>query len=504
MEDSFRVYLPSNASMNTFPNNKPSDYQVELNPPLTFDGEWEVGVENVCYDSAIENEDVEEEMVLKSHFYEKQSMNDIFDFSFVLTDDGKWNYGWYRMKLDLKDVNNTELMLKALNALNADLLKDKNKKAFEFSTYKWRKHDLFKFHSYCSSLTVRFSAKLSLHLGFGHGVHVSGTSPNKGGLGREYQTKRLKESDLEVKFFDQNVVQCEKRFILKRRGENPFTLDELLEKWNATVGTEFGIMSKRVNKKFVIVANTKDKRAICLSDALQEAIRHYTAIIAGSTFFASRNYFCPHYAFFDEWWVDVYGDYVNKAPTLYREMKHTVSTQPRQYPTVEAFIKRINPYLAFHLKDMLRDNYDAAKHHISFTILDRRTVIRVGPQMECYLSDNLMKLFGFSQKKFTKSHTTSDDSPITLDKREQHLFIQSDLIAPISYGGQKEYILRDFIHDKDAKYGILEKRFNPIFYHPVIKQYIPNIAIKITNGLHERIHLTDTKTLITLIFRKAK
>ena len=93
---------------------------------------------------------------------------------------------------------------------------------------------------------------------------------------------------------------------------------------------------------------------------------------------------------------------------------------------------------------------------------------------------------------------------MTLDKREQHLYTQSDLIEPVSFGDRKEYIMRDFIHDKDGSYGIMEKLFEPILFHPVMKQTIPTISLRITNGLREAIHLRDTKTLITLIFRKAK
>ena len=124
--------------------------------------------------------------------------------------------------------------------------------------------------------------------------------------------------------------------------------------------------------------------------------------------------------------------------------------------------------------------------------------------MKIHLSHHFAKLFGFPYQTFTDTRTVSVESPITLDKREQHLYIQSDLIQAVSYGDRKEYIMRDFIHDKDGKYGIMEKLFEPILYHPVVKQTIPTISLRITNGLHETIHLRDTKTLVTLIFRKAK
>ena len=153
---------------------------------------------------------------------------------------------------------------------------------------------------------------------------------------------------------------------------------------------------------------------------------------------------------------------------------------------------------------MLRDKYDVKQHHVSFTIRSQRTILTLGSEMKVQLTEHFANLFGFAQKIFTDKVTASLESPMTLDKREQHLYIQSDLIEPVSFGDKKEYIMRDFIHDKDSSYGIMEKMFEPILYHPVVKQTIPPISLRITNGLRETIHLRDTKTLVTLIFRKAK
>ena len=67
--DSFRVYLPSNASMNLFPDNKPSDYKIQMNRPLQLNGNWEVGVENVCYHSAIANTSESETLTVRTQTY---------------------------------------------------------------------------------------------------------------------------------------------------------------------------------------------------------------------------------------------------------------------------------------------------------------------------------------------------------------------------------------------------------------------------------------------------
>ena len=49
---SFRVYLPSNASPQSHPDNTPSSFTTELLKPIHLDeAPWEVGVESIYYKS---------------------------------------------------------------------------------------------------------------------------------------------------------------------------------------------------------------------------------------------------------------------------------------------------------------------------------------------------------------------------------------------------------------------------------------------------------------------
>ena len=45
--DQFYVTLPSNASMNIFPNNKKSNYTTQFNTPIVLDGNYEVALANI-------------------------------------------------------------------------------------------------------------------------------------------------------------------------------------------------------------------------------------------------------------------------------------------------------------------------------------------------------------------------------------------------------------------------------------------------------------------------
>lgn len=501
MENTFRVYLPSNASIDRFPKNKPADYQVQLSPPLHLDGKWEVGIENVCYDSAIENENEMEEIELTMNTYDDVPANERSDFPYVLTKDGKWNYEAIQLESDYYGASDPVKIIETLNSGNAKIMKDKKKKVYEFFIYNWRGTDFYRFRSFSSGLAMKLTAELSLHLGFGHGIHVSGdTTANKM---RTNYSKSINKLHYQLWIFDRNIVEREERFIFKKRGEKPLSLKKLVKLWNNTIGKKFGDKARARKDKVVIYKHNYKVTAV-FSTHLGSTVKFYHPLIGNGTFWAVSSYHYRTNATDEEWWVDVYGDRVRTPRISPKEYKATITIPPRQYATVDAFIEMLNPFMNRLLKDKMKSKYYTILHQIIFSIKDQKTVLEMGTAIKCRLSENLMKLFGFSQQLFTDTRTISMESPMTLDKREQHLYIQSDIIPPISFGERKEYILRDFIHDKDKQYGIIEKMFEPIFFHPIIKQDIPIIALKITNGLHECIHLKDTKTLVTLIFRKAK
>jgi len=49
MNAAFKVYLPSNACHDHFPNNSPTDYRIQLGKPLELMGKWEVGLDGIFY-----------------------------------------------------------------------------------------------------------------------------------------------------------------------------------------------------------------------------------------------------------------------------------------------------------------------------------------------------------------------------------------------------------------------------------------------------------------------
>ena len=499
--NSHRVFLPSNASMDIFPNNKPSEFTVQMNPPLHLEGEWEVGVENVCYHSAIANLNEMEQITLMPRTYESLSMNEVFDYSYFLTKDGTWNYEWIQLESTYYGHSDTIKIIDTLNSGNSLIMKRKGNRVYEFHFYNYGSKIWFAFKSYSSGFAMRLNDDLLQHLGFGYSGHVFNTvTADKTEID---EMKIIQKQNYQFKMFDANVVECEERIILKPHDENPLSLNALVKRWNETVGKKYGETATSKNDT-LIIDKKNDKLTLFFSTSVRHIVKFYSPIIGKGTFSGVDPYISTQKASEDEWYVDIYGDRIKTLHHYGREFKSVIDVPVRQFSTVHALIRNVNPYMVHILKILLKDKYDIKKHHVSFTIRNHRTILTLGSELKIHLSKHFATLFGFPIQTFTEKRTQSVESPMTLDKREQHLYIQSDLIEPVSFGDRKEYIMRDFIHDKDGSYGIMEKLFEPILFHPVMKQTIPTISLRITNGLREAIHLRDTKTLVTLIFRKAK
>ena len=498
MAEQFPYFLLSNASMDVFPNNTPSNFQTVLHNPIQLDGEWEVGVQKISYDSAIANVDTEENITLTSRIYDETSMNDTFDFPYVLTKDGKWNYEWIPLQVTSYGGTDLPKVRETLNDGNTTILKLDDIKVYEFSMLHQQKKFHYNFQSYSSGFAMRLDPSLASYLGFGDNPHLFSSR-------QAYYPKdkaiAITQSHFRIKIFDANVVTCEEHIMLKKSGEDILSLENLIARWNETVGKKYGEMAS-IEKGMFTILKKNDKLTLFFSPSLRFAIKHHTPLIGSGSFRSDEPFRLSNMMKAeDEWVVEIYTDRI-KTHRTYQSQRTVVAIPPRQFPTVDALIRKINPLMESILKQNLKEKYDVKQHRITFSIKKQRAVLKLGSEIQCHLTENLMKIFGFPYQTLTDARTVSFETPMTLDKREQHLYIQCDLIEPVLVGVRKEFVLRDFIHNKDSSYGIIDIEFEHILFHRVVKQTVPTITLQITNGLYECIHLRDTKTLVTLIFRK--
>ena len=309
MEGTYRVYLPSNASMHIFPNNKPSDYQIQLNPPLELTGEWEVAVENVCYDSAIGNDNEKADIILTAQDYEEVSMNDTFDFPYVLTKEGRWNYDWLQIESNYYGADHGKMMT-SLNEGNMSILKNKDQKVYEFHFINFHGAKFMAFASFSSGFAMRLTNEMAAHIGFGTDVHLSNDFERIANRKKVDHSQHMDKTKYKIQIFDENVIECEDRIILKKRGEKPLSLAALVKQWNETVGKKYGEKSRHSHSKF-IVEKSEHKLTIKFSPDIRHVIKHYSPVIGYGTFWGSHPYTISKNAT-EEWWVEIYRDRIKK------------------------------------------------------------------------------------------------------------------------------------------------------------------------------------------------
>ena len=121
--DSFKVYLPSNASPDHFPKNTASDYRTKLNRPIELNGDWEVGIESLFYSSRVFRQ--EEKALLEFDVYTERTVftNDIKPYCFKVNKNNTWKglHTNYPDKVET-NANNIEQVIYYLNSINTKIL----------------------------------------------------------------------------------------------------------------------------------------------------------------------------------------------------------------------------------------------------------------------------------------------------------------------------------------------------------------------------------------------
>ena len=105
----FYLTLPSNASIDIFPNNKSSTYRVKLPQPIDLNGEWEVGLYSITYPNTW--------YTLKrgfdTHIYHADQSG-LFSTAFIA-------YGYYNTMQDIVEASNNALRTEGVGKNNIDL-----------------------------------------------------------------------------------------------------------------------------------------------------------------------------------------------------------------------------------------------------------------------------------------------------------------------------------------------------------------------------------------------
>ena len=497
--DSFKIYLPSNASCDHYPNNNASNFKINLNNPIQLEGEWEAGVESIYYDNNIGDKNETSTIAVTTKTLIPTTVNDIYPYKFVLTSKQKWPYLGYYPKVIPNSSKDVETVCEALNSVNGEILENKDKKIFEF----YKSNNNICFHAFTDSVIIQITANMGRRLGFDYQTRFSGSSFNTSWAKPSDQP--LVKADYEVHIFEQNIVKRHERIIIKDYGEAFLTERKLETRWKKRVSEKYDIKLFFRNNK-VIIQNNEKNLALAFSNAFRNIIYHREAIFTNNEWWAdkaySKNNESEIRAAEVECYVDIFKDDLAFTTTLNQShFEHTF--YPHRF-TVEALLMQLNKDMKSRIQANLKDDYNVNHHYCLFSLKNNFVIIEISSLMEIALDKLLQTILGFKTANLKPGLHESHTSLTSLNKQIQQFFIHADFIQPISFGTEKHYIFQEFIHQYNYKYDIVERRFQPISYIPIARNYIDTIGIKLTNETYHPIKIKDSKTILIIHFRKVK
>jgi len=134
---------------------------------------------------------------------------------------------------------------------------------------------------------------------------------------------------------------------------------------------------------------------------------------------------------------------------------------------------------------------------------DNQCQLTLGKWLDVSFSKNLSYLLGFPENIIIAKELSSMREVTALTNSKQQLFLLSNVIKPTAIGNHKLQILQDFLHNPNGE-KIIEKRFDPLVYLPIMSNYMDTLDIQLTDESFKPIPIKDSKTIATLYFRKIK
>ena len=488
--ESFKIVLPSNASYEHFPNNTSSHYQTYLHNPIQLEGKWEVAAESVFYSANIENRYEEAVLNLTIENEEKILVNDFYPWKFKLSLNGTWP-GFTGVR-----VPEAKTTFQFIDVLSSNILIEKINQPLFLFTRDYENRVTYRGKS--PNFSIEITPELALALGFDrHHVTFSGTGPYKGNIIKDEPIKPKEH----IFYFHSQLVQQERIISVKYPGEECHA-KTLLQFWNERVMPYTNTVMEFSKHNKVILHHLEDVKALVFSSYLSERIDHNQPLIHRQTRWSQKVYRFKEGMLGEHWYVVLYSTEMQSV--VKKHSQHTsFKYQPRLFATVERMISFLNENVISILKAKLEDKYNVEKHKFSLSSNDQRVSLNLGSWLQLSCSPNVTQMLGFDKHKFNGGNYVGTFAPRKASNRVQRVLLMTDVIESISYGNQRLQILQDFVHYiKGAE--IIEKRFQPLSFVPVMRNYIDTITIQLVNEEQQQITAKDVKTVVVLHFQRVK
>lgn len=500
---SFKFYLPSNACPNVYPNNSPTDFRIALDKPLTLEGNWEVGVESICYSSQIHDDSEHASMNLKVGKVSRPLLNNEYPYHYRVSADESW-LGFRGVKpthfeTDPKKIDN---VLNTLNSLNGMILTSNMAFLFQRNLA----GDVV-FHSLDDGLFLCLTPRLAEVIGFRQTI---GRESRMTSYGREAVLapfkritgdRPLTQADYHVRYLHIHLQRVLHTINVKWNGTRfDGTVNSLKAMWKKACPFKIDL---DVKDDKVIITNHHKDFAIDFSPHLKRVLNAPWPIIGSNTNHSTYNFQVLNLEQIttQHWYVDVY------SKPMVRTRRYTyedvpLSLMPWKSNTIRELLLSINRQVEKTLKLKLQREYHSGRHRFSLRLRPSQHVtMKLGKRLEVVFSPNLAFLLGFPNQRYSQRQSTAVREVDTLFNRSRQLHVLSNIVKSTAVGKQQVQILRDFVHQSTNK-EMSVKHFDTISYVPLMTNRIDQIHMQLVNDMMEPVKVQDAKTLITLYFRK--
>ena len=487
---SFKFYLPSNACPDIYPNNTPTDFHINLDKPIELEGNWEVGVESIYYSSKIYDSTETATMHVKVEHLTRPRLNEVRSIRYRLSSDKKWlGFDGVTPTYYQPDPNLIESVLHTLNSLNDEILV--SGKAFHFQ----RLENSISCELFDEGLFLHLSPRLAKLLGV---EQIIG--------GRDIivpYTPSLSHVDLTLDDYHVRYIHTslqEKMIVTLQWNDGDSDIEGLKDSWKKAINYDMDLDVKHDRS---IITNQHRNLAIDFSPRMRQTLRQSWPIIGITTSHATQPYRDLNVNDIKNghWYVSIYTREMARIKrSTFKE--HLITLYPWKSNSIRQLLTVMNRKVEDKLKQKLRRIYHSARHRFSLHLLPSRHVImKFGKRLQISFSPKLAFLLGLQPVSYNQLLVKGERMVDALFNRARQLHVLCNIVKPTTIGNQQVQILRDFIHHRTNK-SLCVKHFDTISYIPLALNRIDKLHVQVVNDLLKTVKLKDTKTLITLYFRK--
>ena len=477
MTNSFSKILPSNSSVNRFPNNNASSFSIAFDDAEELRGNWEVAVSHVVYSNCLYT--FSEESVI---IQEGEKTVDRL---------GKSCRVIVPMHTEPEPIEGMAYILDHFNKVAGNIIK------FELVRTKWKRWTPIKW-KLSQGWLLCLSPRLRRYIGLAGNV----LTPHDNYAENEYNLRRwwkntvmdYSDNGLYIDFIkitpDKLITEIE----IKEENKE-IDINEVVRRFNSRLmyeGKQIAELEEKKTNKYSYLSIKKkynDNIILVTSKDFHSFLRHHTAALYGN----ERDLYYDQYSFANQinkkWSVLLYRlptiQHINFADKIIKR----ITIPSRIIKSTDEAVKYLNSMI---------------KHkNISFSVNHDIASLAITGNSTFEMDDTLRDILAFNENSYKGPKTFKAEDVISLSRRIHFFQIYSNIGADVSIGDVQAPILTVIPFNMRECNVISERQIKKLQYVDLRSNYIPRIDIDIYDDNGKYIPFEkDAISMVTLHFRR--